>query len=91
VPNSKEALKERTRRAWRINQGRLYNQEKLIAVYRGEILEEYKVLGYGSDELEPKRVAFELEEIPNSPLKGQKIEYKTSNPCTIINPSDFGL
>ncbi|OJH16003.1 hypothetical protein BLX88_25930 [Bacillus obstructivus] len=91
VPNSKEGLKERTRRAWRINQDRLYNQETLIAVYKGEILEEYKVLQYGPDKIEPNRVAFDLEEIPNSILKGQKITYRTSNPCTIVDPLDLGL
>lgn len=91
VPNSKEGLKERTRRAWRINQDRLYNQDTLIAVYKGEILEEYKVLGYGTDEIEPKRVAFELEEVPNSQLKGQTIDYRTANPCTIVEPADLGL
>lgn len=91
VPNSKEGLKERTRRAWRINQDRLYNQKTLIAVYKGEILEEYKVLQYGPDKIEPNRVAFDLEEIPNSILKGQKITYRTSNPCTIVDPLDLGL
>ncbi|MFD2446701.1 hypothetical protein ACFSO7_22435 [Bacillus sp. CGMCC 1.16607] len=91
VPNSREGLKERTRRAWRINPARLYNQDTLIAVYKGEILEEYKVLGYGQDEIETDRVAFDLEEVPNSKFKGQKIEYKTSNPCTLVDPSEFGL
>jgi hypothetical protein len=91
VPNSKEGLKERTRRAWRINQDRLYNQDTLIAVYKGEILEEYKVLGYGADQVEPKRVAFDLEEVPNSQLKGKTIDYRTANPCTIVDPADLGL
>jgi hypothetical protein len=91
VPNSKEGLKERTRRAWRINQDRLYNQDILIAVYKGEILEEYKVLGYGADQVEPKRVAFDLEEVPNSQLKGKTIDYRTANPCTIVDPADLGL
>lgn len=28
---------------------------------------------------------------PDSTLKGQRIEYRTSNPCTIVNPTDLGL
>lgn len=84
VPNSKEGLHERVRRAWRINEGRLYNQKRVIAVYKGEILEEYEMLGYGKDEIQLDRVAFELKEI-ESELKGKKIEYKTSNPCTIVD------
>ncbi|MCT6901911.1 MAG: hypothetical protein M3Z48_01625 [Lactobacillus sp.] len=88
VPNSKEGLKERVRRAWRINTDRLYNQKELIAVYKGEILEVYKVLSYGKDQIEEKRVAFELEEIP-SELKGKKIIYKTANPCTIVDVEDL--
>ncbi|BBU38097.1 hypothetical protein APP_03890 [Aeribacillus pallidus] len=85
VPNSREGLKERVRRAWKINPNRLYNQKELIAVYKGEILEVYKVLGYEQDKIQPDRVAFELEEIP-SPLKGKKIIYRTANPCTIVDP-----
>lgn len=46
VPNSKESLKARVRRAWRMNIDRLYNQEELAAVYRGEILEVYRVISY---------------------------------------------
>lgn len=88
VPNSKEGLKDRVRRAWRINKDRLYNQDKLIAVYKGEILEVYKVLSYGVDQLESNRVAFELEEIP-SDLKRKRIIYKTANPCTIVNEDDL--
>ncbi|TYR81189.1 hypothetical protein FZC66_04815 [Priestia megaterium] len=84
VPNSKEGLRDRVRRAWRISQDRLYNQEELMAVYKGEILEVYKVLSYGKDQIEENRVAFELEEIP-SDLKGKRIEYKTANPCTIVD------
>lgn len=84
VPNSKEGLRDRVRRAWRISLDRLYNQEELMAVYKGEILEVYKVLSYGRDQIEEKRVAFELEEIP-SELKGKKISYKTANPCTIVD------
>jgi hypothetical protein len=91
VPSSKEGIKERARKAWRIKQDRLYNQDKLIVVYKGEILEEYKVLGYGPAENEPNRVAFDLDEVPNSQLKGQKIEYPTANPCTIVEPTDLGL
>src|SRR5690606_16177578 len=63
----------------------------LIAVYKGEILEEYHVKGYGPDKVEPKRVAFDLEEKESSPLKGKQIDYPTANPCTIIDPADFGL
>lgn len=84
VPNSKEGLRDRVRRAWRINIDRLYNQENLMAIYKGEILEVYKVLSYGKDQLEENRVAFDLEEI-SSELKGKRIEYKTANPCTIVD------
>lgn len=84
VPSSKEGLKKRVKRAWRISMNRLYNQEELIAVYKGEILEVYKVLSYGKDQEDVNRVAFELEEIP-SDLRGQKIIYPTANPCTIVD------
>ncbi|RAP74387.1 hypothetical protein [Paenibacillus montanisoli] len=84
VPNSKEGLKERVRKAWKMDQGRLYNQQDLAAVYRGEILEVYKILGYAADEEHTDRVAFQLEEI-NSYLKGKKIAYPTANPATICD------
>lgn len=84
VPTSREALKARVKRAWRISADRLYNQEELIAVYKGEILEVYKIISYEKDQMEHNRVAFELEE-KTSRLKGQKIKYRTANPCTIID------
>lgn len=88
VPTTKEGLKDRTRRAWRINPSRLYGQGTLISVYRGKILQVYKILGYGIDKIEHDRVAFELEEI-ESDLIGRRIDTKTSNPCTIIDDLIF--
>jgi hypothetical protein len=84
VPTSKEGLKQRVQRAWKINPSRLYNQKELIAVYKGEILEVYTVLGYEKDKEHEGRIAFELDEI-TSDLKGKKINYRTANPCTIID------
>lgn len=88
VPNTKEALKDRTRRAWRINSNRLYNQDKVVVAHKGEILEVYKLLGYTKDAIREDRVAFELEEI-ESDLKGRVIETKTSNPCTIVDENEL--
>ena len=88
VPNTKKELKERTRRAWRINSSRLYNQDKVMVAYKGEILEVYKLLGYTQDAIRKDRVAFELEEIESN-LRGRVIETRTSNPCTIINEDEL--
>lgn len=88
VPTTKEGLKDRTRRAWRINPSRLYNQDTVISVYRGQILEVYKILGYGEDKISEGRVAFELEEIESN-LRGKTIVTKTSNPCTIVDNLEF--
>jgi hypothetical protein len=88
VPTTKEGLKERTRRAWRINPSRLYGQDTVISVYRGQILEVYKILGYGADAISEGRIAFELEEI-ESDLRGKTIVTKTSNPCTIVETLEF--
>ena len=88
VPTTKEGLKDRTRRAWRINPSRLYGQDTVISVYKGQILEVYKILSYGADKIEPKRIAFELEEI-ESDLRGKTIVTKTSNPCTIVETLEF--
>lgn len=88
VPTTKEGLKERTRRAWRINPSRLYGQDTVISVYRGQILEVYKILGYGTDAISEGRIAFELEEI-ESDLRGKTIVTKTSNPCTIVETLEF--
>lgn len=88
VPTTRYGLKERTSRAWRINPSRLYNQDTVISVYRGEILEVYKILGYGDDKISEGRIAFELEEI-ESDLKGKTIITKTSNPCTIVDTLVF--
>jgi hypothetical protein len=86
VPNSKQGLLERARKAWRINPDRLYNQDEAIAVYKGEILEVYEVKGYRPDDQQEERVQFDLSEKPSN-LKGRKIVYRTANPCTIVEPS----
>lgn len=88
VPNDKISLRNRVSKSWRINPNRLYNQSEVIAVYKGEVLEVYKILNYKPSEIEPGRVEFELEEIESN-LKGKLIETKTSNPCTIIDTLKF--
>lgn len=88
VPTTKEGLKLRTSRAWRINPSRLNNQDTVISVYRGEILEVFKILGYEDDKISEGRISFELEEI-ESDLKGKTIITKTSNPCTIVETLVF--
>lgn len=84
VPSNIEGLRERTTKAWRINKNRLFNQDKLISTYKGEILQVYKILSYDYDEKESPRIAFKIEEIESN-LKGKKIVTKTANPCTIID------
>lgn len=88
VPNSKEGLRERVRKHWRIDANRLYNQDTVIAVYKGEILEVYKLLGYEESNEYKGRVEFKLEEM-ESDLKGRKIDYRTANPCTIVEKKNF--
>lgn len=88
VPTTKEGLKLRTSRAWRINTSRLNNQDTVILVYRGEIVEVFKILEYEDDKISEGRIAFELEEI-ESDLKGKTIITKTSNPCTIVDTLVF--
>lgn len=86
--DSREALKERTRRAWLIKGERLLDQDKVMVVCKGEVLAVYNLLGYSKDSIEENRIAFELEEIESS-LKGRIIETKTANPCTIIDESEL--
>lgn len=88
IPRSKEGLRNRVRKNWRINSSRLLNQETLIGVNRGEILEVYKILNYGPSKEKEGRIEFELEEIESN-LKGRKIDYKTANPCTIVEKLEF--
>jgi hypothetical protein len=88
IPPTKDNLRERVRKAWRINPNRLYNQDTVVAVYKGEILEVYKILSYTTVPEEDDRVAFELEEITTD-LKGKKIVSRTANPCTIVEELEF--
>jgi hypothetical protein len=88
VPPTREELRERVRKAWRINPNRLYNQDTVVATYKGEILEVYKILSYTTVPEEDNRVAFELEEITTD-LKGRKIVSRTANPCTIVEELEF--
>lgn len=89
-PSSPEALKLRTSRAWKANIKNLINEDTLISVHQGLILEEYNVNAILPDEEEPKRVRFELTEVQQSKLKGLLISYPTSNPCTTMDIEELG-
>lgn len=86
LPQGDESLKERVEKAWRININRLSNQNTLIALYKGEILEVYNILNCKKDTEKKDRVVFKLKETQNN-FKCNQINYKTRNPCTIIDPS----
>lgn len=79
------ALKSRAERAWRITPAKIAGQTKAIVLHRGIILEEYEIKFFQQDQQEPDRIAFDLTIVPNSSLKGLKIDYPTSYPCTITN------
>lgn len=86
IPNGgQSALKVRAERAWKISIEKLIGQTKAIVMYKGCILEEYKIISYSQDLLEPDRIAFNFSIIPNSLFKGLKVNYPTSYPCTITN------
>lgn len=88
-PQSAEGLKERTRKAWKINPKRLDDVKHVIVMYQQEVLEEY-TLGspviYHLDGEEKGRVELELQNYEDEKtLKGKYIKYQTSNPATIKN------
>lgn len=90
VPDTASGLKERTSRAWKANIKNYINEERLIVVHQGVILEEYDVNTVMPDKLEPNRICFDLTEVNESKLKGMLINYKTSNPCTIVDVEELG-
>lgn len=90
VPDSASGLKERTSRAWKANIKNYINEDRLIVVHQGVILEEYDVNAVMPDKLEPNRICFDLTEVHESKLKGMLINYKTSNPCTTIDVEELG-
>lgn len=90
VPTTASGLKERTSRAWKANIKKYINENRLIVVHQGVILEEYEVNSVKPDRLEPNRICFDLTELQDSQLRGLLVNYKTSNPCTIMDVEELG-
>lgn len=87
LPQSAEALKERTRKAWKISPKRLDEVKHVIVLYRQKVLEEYNLgspLIYHLGGEEKGRVELQLEDyVEEKTLKGKTLQYQTSNPATI--------
>ena len=87
LPESKEELLERSRKAWKLNPKRLDNVERVIVLYNQVVQEEYALgdtLLYILDGELKGRVELQLIDYPHEKtLKGKTIKYQTSNPATI--------
>lgn len=90
LPKTAADLKLRTSRAWKANIKNLINEDSLIVVHQGVILEEYSINSVKPDAIEANRVCFDLSEVKDSKLKGLLIKYRTSNPCTTIDIEELG-
>lgn len=84
-PGGSASLKSRAERAWKITPAKLMGQTKAVVMHKGIILEEYQILDYKQDVQEPDRIAFDLSVMPNSALKGHKVDYPTGYPCTVTD------
>lgn len=88
MPKTTNEIIERGKRAWVIKLPRVSNQTLAAILYRGNVLVVCKILDCKQDDIQMNRVAFQFEEIEHY-LKGKKIKYPTSNPCTIADEKNL--
>lgn len=78
-------LAERANGAWRFTPARLNGVNTALLLFRGQILEEYEIGRKITYDLIDKRITFDMSPVSHSTLKGKSLEYKTSNPASLVD------
>lgn len=81
--STENELRKRAEFSWKITPKKIKDETHAIVVFKGTILEEYKIINFGPVSDNPGRIAFNFSPVPNSKLKGFSIDYPTSYPCTV--------
>ncbi|WP_438798703.1 hypothetical protein [Staphylococcus pseudintermedius] len=84
-----EKLLERANGSWRLTPAKLGKAKKALLLFRGQVLNEYEVGSKIIFDRDNTRITFDMKTIKNSKYKGEVLDYKTSNPASIISKNDL--
>ena len=96
--NDRERLKKRAEGytdepgkigGWKTSFVTIWKTTKALAIFRGQILAEYEIEDSIKLNREEKKVLLNLKEIKNSKYLDKVLDYKTTNPCSVLNTKDF--
>ena len=90
VPYTEEGLRESVRGLLKTGQNKLDKEDTVLAIYRGNIVEVYKMFPNNTD-LIHKEKNFGLIEDEDSKLKGERLIFSSSSNSGIIDENDLIL
>lgn len=83
-------LRNRVEGPWRISLKTLYEANRALALYKGQIIAEYRLRSSVQIDRVHRRVRLNLDPAKaGSKLVGKNLKYPTSNPVSILDDSDF--
>ena len=84
-----EKLLERANGSWRLTPNKLGDAKRALLLFRGQVLNEYKIGSKILFDREDTRITFDMETIRDSKYKNKVIDYKTPNPASVIKKTDL--
>ena len=83
-------LRERVEGPWRISLKTLYETSHALALYKGQIIAEYRLRSSIQIDRANHRVRLMLDpDKASSKLVGKSLNYPTSNPVSVLDDQDF--
>lgn len=84
-----KALTEKANGSWRFTPARLKDVDRVLLLFRGQVLEEYTMNDEVIYNRKENRVTFDLEPVSNSKLKGKSLDYPTANPASLLPKNEL--
>lgn len=84
-----EKLLERANGNWKLTPLKLGKVKRALLLFRGQVLNEYKIGNKIIFDRDNTRITFDMETVVNSSYKDKVLDYKTPNPASIITNDDL--
>lgn len=82
-------LKERASGPWRTSLKTLYATDRVLALYQGRIIAEYRLRASVQIDRINHRLTFNMDGVADSQFVGKRLNYRTANPVSVLDSKDF--
>lgn len=82
-------LKDRASGSWRISLNTLYATSHALALYKGQIIAEYRLRASVQIDRVNRRIRLNLDHVSQSKYVGKVLDYPTANPISVLDEKDF--